>query len=93
MPILQERRLTLSQAARQLQLHVSTVWRWTLRGVRGVKLETSLVGGQRFTSHEALDRFVARINATDSSASAVGNSHQRQREIEAAERELAESGI
>ena len=29
--------------------HVSTLIRWALRGVKGIKLETVLVGGRRFT--------------------------------------------
>ena len=33
------------------------------RGVRGVKLESLLVGGQRMTSHEALLRFFAKTTA------------------------------
>jgi hypothetical protein len=51
--------LTISAAAKSLpsRPHISTVWRWIQRGVRGVKLETYLIGGRRFTSREALERF------------------------------------
>ena len=35
----------------------STLHRWRLRGCRGVKLETLLIGGTRTTSTEALQRF------------------------------------
>ncbi len=35
----------------------STAYRWYLRGIRGVKLETILVGGQRFTSLHRLENF------------------------------------
>lgn len=38
---------------------ISTLVRWALRGVRGRKLQTILVGGRRFTSAEAVARFVA----------------------------------
>ena len=38
--------------------HVATVWRWIQRGVRGIKLETVLVGGKRYTSAEKLQAFV-----------------------------------
>lgn len=37
----------------------NTCHRWRLRGVRGVKLDTLLVGGIRSTSIEALQRFFA----------------------------------
>jgi len=40
------------------RLHVATVWRWVLHGVRGRKLETITIGGSRYTSVEALQRFV-----------------------------------
>lgn len=40
----------------------ATLNRWRLRGVRGVKLETLLIGGQRFTSREAIQRFIEAQN-------------------------------
>jgi len=39
------------------RIHPSTAHRWRLRGIRGVKLESILIGGTRFTSQEALVRF------------------------------------
>ena len=42
--------------------HTATVWRWALHGVRGEKLESVIVGGQRFTSREAISRFLNRLN-------------------------------
>lgn len=43
--------------------HVSTLWRWARRGIRGVKLETIDIGGTSCTSREALDRFYAAVTA------------------------------
>ena len=43
--------------------HSSTVWRWTIRGVAGVKLETVRIGHAVFTSEEAVTRFLQRINS------------------------------
>ena len=37
--------------------HLATCWRWIKRGCRGVKLETVLIGGKRYSSLEALQRF------------------------------------
>jgi len=42
------------------QPHLSTLWRWYRRGVRGVRLETVVVGGRRFTSRAAIERFIER---------------------------------
>ena len=59
-----ETTLRLTQVPDELSSrpHVATVWRWCLRGVRGVKLESLVVGGVRYTSHEAIERFLARLN-------------------------------
>jgi hypothetical protein len=43
--------------------HPNTLRRWQHEGLRGVHLETLLVGGRCFTSHEALARFIERTNA------------------------------
>ena len=54
------------------KVHVSTLHRWRLRGVRGVKLETAMLGGGRVTSLEALERFVVRVSeSTDGGAAGV----------------------
>jgi hypothetical protein len=39
------------------RLNISTLYRWVHRGLKGIKLESVAVGGQRCTSLEALDRF------------------------------------
>ena len=59
---------TLEQAARKRPpgrnnrpTHVSTVYRWISKGVRGVKLEAIRIGGRLYTSDEALQRFAERL--------------------------------
>jgi Protein of unknown function (DUF1580) len=96
-----EQVLSLTAAAREVPnrdsgrgVNVSTIWRWALKGSRGVRLETAMIGGIRMTSREALVRFYERTTAVangDSSPAAA--SKQRQRQIEQAERELAQAGI
>jgi Protein of unknown function (DUF1580) len=62
---------------------VTTIYRWALRGCRGTRLQTAMIGGQRYTSHEALDRFVIAINRRPSSQiSPIGR--ERQHRVEAA---------
>ncbi len=74
--------------------HVSSVWRWVLKGVRGVKLETFVVGCQRFTTKEAIERFIAATTAkANGEPTPIRTPRQRQRAIDAAERELAKAGI
>jgi hypothetical protein len=48
------------------RLHVATVYRWASKGVRGQRLETEHHGSKRFTSVEAIDRFVTRRERTRS---------------------------
>jgi hypothetical protein len=42
-------------------LHVSTIYRWHLRGIGGICLEAFRVGGTLCTSVEALQRFFDRL--------------------------------
>ena len=69
--------------------HVSTVWRYMARGCRGVRLESIVCGGRRFTSVEAIERFVtATTAAAGREPSPRRTPAQRNRAIENAEREL-----
>ncbi|WP_404308153.1 DUF1580 domain-containing protein [Neorhodopirellula lusitana] len=54
----------INQVPKQLQnrVHVSTVWRWTNRGIKGVQLETIKLGGKTLTSQQALGRFIKRTH-------------------------------
>lgn len=92
MDILNERRLRICEAAKRGGVNISTGWRWILRGVRGHKLESALIGGQRYTSEEAFCRFIAAINAPAGGAPSVRTAKQREKEIAAAERELLDAG-
>lgn len=76
--------------------HITTIYRWMQRGVRGVRLETFTVGMRRYTSQEAIDRFVQQTTAAAPHAEVAQHaalSKARLRQIEQAERELDEAGI
>ena len=51
-------RLTLNEVAKQLNVHISTVYRWTLRGVRGRRMKYFLVGGRRYVDADDLPQFL-----------------------------------
>ncbi len=61
--------LSLEDAIKRLpakgrrRLHLSTIYRWAQRGVRGVLLETISVGGARMTSTQAIQRFCDGVTA------------------------------
>ena len=88
--------ITVTLAAKQIpgRPHVATVWRWILHGLNGIRLESVKVGGRRFTSEEAIQRFIAQMTAAANGESMpLRSPSHRQRSIERAERELAEDGI
>lgn len=74
--------------------HVSTLYRWSMAGCRGVVLETLAVGGTRCTSREALARFFARLTAQSgvpSKPSTYRSPGRRDREVARALRELEDA--
>jgi len=71
---------------------IPTLHRWRLRGVRGVKLETLKVGGRRFTSIEAIARFVEALNEPQSSEPSI-TAAERQARSAAARAMLQARGI
>ena len=87
-----EHLVTLKQAARQLpgNVHLSTLHRWRLRGVKGVKLETLMIGGRRYASVEALSRFFERTTQAADGGSAMQRSADVSRRVE---RQLDEAGL
>jgi len=94
--LLDETLQTLADAAKSLpgRRHITSLHRWRLRGIRGVRLEAILIGGKWHTSVEAIRRFVA---ATTAAASGDDNTSEapsdRDRRVRDAERELAMEGI
>lgn len=79
------------------RLHISTLYRWVLRGVRGVKLEVIMVGGSTCTSEEAVQEFFDEVTrrrqggqVTVPPVPTYQWSARRRREIEEASRQLDE---
>ena len=69
-----------------------TLFRWAFKGVRGARLETLLIGNRRFTSREAIGRFITAQNADQTPDPSISPS-QRKRQSETARKELAKIGI
>jgi hypothetical protein len=93
--------LTLAQAAAALprrrrgrKTHVSTLYRWTASGCRGVILESISIGATRCTSMQALQRFFERLSTSGRAGDApsVRTAKQRQCQSETAGRELERLG-
>ncbi len=60
--IIDAERLSLSKAARTLGVHVSTLHRWRLNGVRGHRLRVVRIGGRSYVLKDELERFVAALS-------------------------------
>jgi hypothetical protein len=48
-----------------------SVYRWAQKGVMGVKLESRHIGGRKYTSREAVDRFLTALNQTPAERASV----------------------
>lgn len=91
-----EHLLTPAEATREFpgRPALRTIWRWMQRGVRGVKLESITIGGRRFTSREAGQRFIEATTAAAATDRPKGQfTRERAEALDRAERELDESGI
>ena len=80
--------LTMNEAVQRVpgRPHVSTIFRWTAGG----KLDSIRVGGKRFTSVEAIGRFIAKCSGHKPDSQPT---RQRTKQLASAERELAADGI
>ena len=73
MSVANEEMLTLAEAAKLLPrgrsggpIHVATLHRWSAGHNKfGARLETVRIGGVRYTSREALERFIAKLNGSE----------------------------
>jgi hypothetical protein len=85
---------TVIPRRRGRRTHLSTLHRWATSGIRGIVLETLVCGGCRVTSREALQRFFERLSGPRQPETSRGyrTPAKRQRDSEAAERELIETG-
>jgi len=68
----------------------TTMYRWINSGCRGVRLETVVILGRRYTTDAAVLRFIARLSGGNVREPSP---RQRQRDIERAERDLKALGV
>jgi hypothetical protein len=79
------------ELAKVLDKHVSTIIRWTRRGVRGHVLRSYLVGGQRYIEREAFAEFLHAINTPRQTP--VLASPRREEELKQVGKELDDLGL
>lgn len=56
--LLDSRRLSVAKAASELGVHVSAIYRWA-KGIDGVRLPITRIGGRSYVLVDDLERFVA----------------------------------
>ena len=88
-----EQARTFNEAARFLPGNhrpaYSTWWRWWRKGIRGVRLQTILIGGRRYTTQKFVEDFIAEVTArANGEQFSTRTPRRRAKNIEAAEREL-----
>src|SRR5690606_29884107 len=93
MVLLAEQRISLTDLAKREDVAVSTVWRWTTRGVAGHRLEAFSVGGRKFTTEESFARWVEATNSATSGLPSPTVSAAHQQAIDAAEAEADRLGL
>lgn len=105
----EERPLNLQDAAIYIgkltgqKPHLSTLWRWCLKGCKGVRLDSICIGSKRFVTVSAIERFIEARSQSESppvatAAAALPAAEprvarhlaRRREEIEAARRRLDE---
>lgn len=59
------------------RVHISAIYRWAQRGIRGQRLEVIRVGGTTYTSREALQRFGCSSERPQTSISQTTRAQQR----------------
>ncbi len=76
--------------------NISSIYRWFGKGCRGAKLETVVCGAKRYTSIEAIQRFIEATTANSPGADPQPirrTSRQREAAIRRAEADLQRAGI
>ena len=63
--VLRESVISMSEATKAFPraVHRSTLHRWVVEGINGVRLEVARMGARHVTSHEAVERFLQSVNA------------------------------
>lgn len=93
-----EKLVTMTEAAKLLprRPHTSTLWRWWRVGVRGCRLETVVCGGVRYTTREAMARFIRQLtegNTAGHDEPTATAARRREQELERAERDCDRAGL
>ena len=98
--LLHEELISLPAAAKLLprrraakRVHTSTIYRWTVNGLRGIVLESLQIGGTRCTTREALQRFFERLNRVPTFHRSPTTISQKTKQSQIVEKQLDDLGV
>lgn len=87
-------RLTLQQLAHEQNVAPATSWRWAMRGVRGLRLPTVLVGHKRVTTRSAFCWWCEQLMVmADGQRAPATDDNNLDDSIERAEKEAVRLGV
>jgi hypothetical protein len=87
-------RYSFAQVAQRLDVSLPTVWRWALKGCKGVVLESFCIGGRRYTTGECVSQFIKATTAAASGAPPPQRKNRQARaSIRRAHQDLDNDGI
>jgi hypothetical protein len=87
--------LTLPEAFERVsghRPHLCTLWRWTTKGCKGVKLQIAFLGGKRMTTERWAQDFidaVSEVNLSKHTVAPMQPPRQQERNAEKAAKKLA----
>jgi hypothetical protein len=74
-----DRPISFNDAARYLPENhrpsYATWWRWSRRGVKGIRLRTLVIGGRRYTTPSAVQEFIAEVTAAANGTPLIVGGH------------------
>lgn len=76
--------LPLVQAVEEVsgrRVHLSTVLRWCTKGCRGIRLDSRVMGGRRYTWREAVEQFIEATTIAKDGSIAPPKATPRQQNI------------
>ncbi len=91
-------RITLTQLARQEGVDPSSSWRWSTKGVRGIRLPTAMAASKRVTTRAIYLQWCEQLTAIANGRPASDVVASQQQQVEEAravraEHELAKLGL
>ncbi len=91
-PFGERERLRVNELSRAIDKDVSTIYRWTQRGVRGHVLGSYMMGGQRYVDRQDFVDFLAALNTSSVAPPAVVR-RDREERLHRVEQELDRAGL